>query len=490
MRSHRLFWGIAFAGFWLIWVLANYPALTHAWWYRDDFTFGWIFATSSPLVGFLTVFSEFAGDGRPFAILNECQFCVNQYPHTGLNVLCHWAQGLAHVSLALFIAVTLGRHLPRWQAALAVLPFLLWCFNGEVALYSSASHYLLSAFFSLLGMRLIVAGIEQDNIRWLRIGAILTLISVLTVQPAAAVGIMVWVMILALRFIATSAWGKTCLREGLWLGGSYVAGGLLSTWLTMIYHAPRAKIATDTWDKIGYWAELNRTFLFWPGFYPTELSILHGLLLVLGLAVPAFVFLRAGRPLALLVIFALLGVGFILPYAATLVVASDSIPFRSLYFAPLTFSLILVVLFTLARRSVLLTGSITVLIAAICLSYIPVAQDNARDYVRLYAAETVVVHALEKAAAANHTTSIGATPDVGSDNPFGLRYAWGDGHACDFEFLFAVRPCIELLSSFKLQRTTFARPAESPEKTLSIPAPPGVRFDFLQDSRLLYLQVD
>jgi hypothetical protein len=489
MRARRVFWGAAFVVFFLLWALANYPALIQAWWYRDDFTFGWIFAKHSLSDGIYFLFGDFESDGRPLAILDHSLFYLNQYPRTNINIALHWTQGLAHTGLALFIATTLARYLPRWQAALATLPFLLWCFNGEVALYSSAAHYLVSGYFSLAGLRFILAGIEHNNPRWCRIGVLLTALSLLTLQTASILGLMIWTIILALRLTSMQPLTKASLREGLWLVAGFVAGGIFTTGLAFLNASPRAQLAPDLWSQAAYWIELNRTFLFWPRFYSTGLCLFHSLALLLGLAITVFYFLSERRPGSLLLVLALFATGSVLPYLANLIVTLHSLSFRTFYFAPLIFTLVFAVSFSLTRRSTGSTGLITTLILATCFIYFPIAQENARDYVRLYQSELAVARILKKAGTQNDCRFVAVTSSNTSDNPFRLHYPWADSHECDFAFPYTLPPCMDLLSNFQLQPTKPDSAALSFDKAQSVPAPSGVQIDYLPDAHLFSLQV-
>ena len=198
--------------------------------------------------------------------------------------------------------------------------FLLWGFNGEAFLCSSSSDYLLSALFSLLGLRLILAGTERicgdggvPSARCSRLSRSWTL------QTAGTVGILVWSIWLALRLIDSGRLQKACLWEGLWLAlaGGFGVGGLLTTWLANLNHSPRAGDgAFDFFEKLNYWLTLNHTFLFWPGFYPLALKIppRRATRARLG-AIPAWFLWKAGRssPHAGLILLVFV-TGFILPY--------------------------------------------------------------------------------------------------------------------------------------------------------------------------------
>jgi hypothetical protein len=489
--SDKIFWSLAFAGYVLIWLMEDFPALTQAWWYRDDFTLGWLMDRHTPVIGSILVFNCFGGDGRPLGpFFSGWPFGFNHYPHTGFNLAIRWAQGLGHVSLSLLIAFVLSRQLPRWQAIVAVLPFLTWAFNGEAVMYSSIAQLIAGSFFALVGAVLIMAESASRRPILGLLGALLIISAVLIYQPAGTVGMSVWVMMLSLRLINDCKLPESWRREAAWLVGGFGVGGLITTWVALVYTSSRAKAPLSLEDKLAYGLELYRTFFFWPRFYPALLDIFHGILLLGGLILPVAVLASSGQAKRLPLLGGLIALIFVLPFFANLIVASDAFSFRTFYLAPLILVALISIGFKVAAR---LKGGPVVLLALValtCIQYIPLARENARDYVRLYRGELETVRELEKFAVQNGCYRIGFLPDDAMCNPYGLRYPWGDGHACDFTRIYAVGGAIELLAPNL--SAPFPSPADLStlkSKIKDLPTTSGIHFHFIPDLHIVYLEV-
>jgi len=490
MSSNRVFWGSAFAGYLLLWFAANYPALFQAWWYRDDFTNGWFFVTNPSGEGATLVYNCFGSDGRPLAFLVESLFAFNHYPNLEINIAFRWAQGIAHVVLSLLIAATLSRHLPRWQAVLAVIPFLIWAFNGEATLYFTASLYLLSALFSLCGLRFILIGVERDRKGWCAAGSVLTICSFLTMQSVAIVGFTVWLILLVLRSIESGRLQKLWRWEALWLLYGNLAGGALTKWITLVGQSRRAGAPSSLLDKFDYWLELNRTFLFWPHYYPLALKILHILLLVLGFAIPTWFLLKTKHPRTLVFVLLVLAANFVLPYLANLIVAVNLTTFRTFYIAPLVFVALFSIALAVARQSRWISGILAVIVAILAFFNIGIAQANARDYVTLYNNEVQAIHDLEKVADQNHYTVVFSLTDSAPVNPFGLTYPWTDGHECDFKFNWSAKTFIELYSPLKMPWPSDYDTTSFKKDIQNLPATPGIHFYPIPERQLIYVQAN
>jgi hypothetical protein len=493
MRRWLGSWGGIYALIFLLWVLANYPALFHSWWYRDDFVYGLLVEKTSLLNGLKEIHRSYRNDGRPLAILTEWPFGWNYYPHAGFNVAVHWAQGVGHCAVALLLASILSRYLFRWQAVVATAPFLLWCFNGEPVLYSSAYDYVLAAFFSILGLHFVLEGGRTGNNRSYGLGAILVACSLLTNQAPAPAGLIVWLATVAARLTgpeAAEVSKATLVREGAWLSISFFIGGLMTTGIAALSRAPRAEWPHDFLGKFDYWVGLNRTFFFWPKYYPLDLDFLLGCFLIIGVVVPGYLFLKAGRPGLLALIYALYLASLILPYLSNLVVAFSWMSFRSFYLAPLALTLVAVVLFRLAGGSIWSNGFISLLVMAICLNYLAIAQNNARDYVQTYIQEIGVIQNLEWVAKETHVDLVATIPDSSPANPFALHYPWLDGHECDFRNPASLGPAIRLLSPLRILAPTDDNLAWLREKTRDLPAATGVKIYPMPELHLIYLQVN
>jgi hypothetical protein len=490
LLSNRVFYAIAFVVLALLWAVGNYPALLQAWWFRDDFILGYFFHKYSFANAAYRLFACEVNEGRPFGALAEAPFCLNYYPHAAVNVALHWAQGLAHVGLAIFIAQTLSRYLPRWQTIVAVVPFVFWAFNGEAVLWSSNLIYLLGSFASLAGLRLIVAGIANRNPSWCRMGAIFSATALLVVQSVGTFGFMVWSILLALRLIEAGRLEKTWLKEGTWLLGGYVLGGVLTSAIAILSGCSRAGISLDLSDKITYWVQLNYIFLFWPGYYPLALDLLHGALLFLGLALPVYFLSKAGQGRALISVLAILAAGFVLPYVAYLIVATDPLSFRTFYFAPLTFTLLAAVIFRATYSAPWAAGVGTAVIGLMALFDMGISQVNARDYVRLYDKEREVLAKLEQVSAATHCDLVIFLSDQTALDPFGMDYTWYEGHLCDFERFDDLKASVEDFTSLRVVHPSPREFVDLLQKKVdAFTRVPGVAIYYLEDFHVIYLRV-
>jgi hypothetical protein len=488
-RSAAFFWTATSLVFLLFWVMANYPALTQAWWYRDDFIMHWLLKNPVPILGWMDVYHSFLVEGRPLGALEAgWPFIWNVYPHAGVNITFRWAQGIAHVGATLALAMMLSRHLPHWQASLILLPFLLWAFNGEAVLYASAAFIVWSMILSLAGAHLILTGVERNRPSRCFGGAVLTALALLTYQASATAGMMIWSILLALRLVEDRRLNLGAVREGAWLAAGFFVGGIWTTCLAAIHGSSRAQLPMPE-EKFSYWLDLHRTFFFWPKFYPHILDLLHGALLGLALVQIILFLARAGKAGLLLLI--PLALGSILPYLANLVVAASAFSFRTFYLAPLFMTMLLAIAFRLTAGSRVWQGILVGLVVAICCNYTVIARQNADDYVRLYLGEVQTISELEKSGLKTHYNIVVVLPDTSTAHAYGITYDWLDAHGCDFTNYYCTFSALDLMApSLKLQiplpdRMTLLRKA-----TANLPATPGIHIHTVPALGSLYLEMN
>jgi len=324
-----LFFASVWTLFVVVWGFANWPALTTAWWYWDDFDkFG------DPWRDIPHVLSL----GRPLEVLWELTFLIDANPHrTWQNIALRVFQGGVHCAVGTVVAMVLWRQRRTWGAVLSVLPFLLWPFNTDAVLWRSAAGYLLAAFCAVVGMWFIQYTRRRPLLATAA-GVCAIAAGMLFNQAAAFAGLVVQLLASALMAMqARIEWRAQC-RRLMTTCLAYALGGVVSYAIAHFRAGQRVRFATDVPGKLGYLWKLNELFLASPHFYPRWLSGLHiGLLILTVLAVTAAVVRRcplwsARRAAASVLI---LSTAFVTPYAGVLLTAENWPTWRVMYLAPL-----------------------------------------------------------------------------------------------------------------------------------------------------------
>ncbi|MCE7983938.1 MAG: hypothetical protein DYG89_22415 [Caldilinea sp. CFX5] len=442
MRQTKTIPLLIFLCYLALYSFANYPAISRAWWYRDDFA---LTETPRPNKGQLDTLKH----GRPvnYLLLMTYQWEEGEQWATA-NVLLRLLQVAFHALAALVAGALLADRRRPWVSYCAVLLFLLYPFNGEPVLWRSALMNPLAALLSLLGVALLsrsslreqpaVAALptaKQARTRLVTVGGILLIaLAMVTHQQAALAGLVVWV-------VAVGQWAMSpklptgWWRGTLWVVGGYALGALLSRLCIYLFFGPagRAALSTAWWEKVQFALTLNRLYL-WSDYYPAWLAGLHLLLVAGGMAAAGF-YLRRSWP-GLLALPALVTL-FVLPYAAVLVTAESWPAWRVTYLAPfLLIGAWLLLDRCLASYRLFRFGNFF-LLALLLAGYVPMAWRNAAEYVMVFDQDLAEVRAIEAWAATqpNQPTAIvvATAPDyIRTWNPYAVQYMQADSKVSAF----------------------------------------------------------
>lgn len=427
--------------FWLAWYAANWPALKSAWWYMDDFA-GVEDLSDSIRAGLST--------GRPVSGLWFYTYALDGGKDRRLaNRLLRLGQGGLHALAGALAVIALSRQGTPLVAVAAVLPFVLWPFNGEVTLWRAAGHYPLAACLSLLGL----VFIQRDRLRSLGrvLGAGLIFLAVLTNQVGACAALLVAVIGLSRGVLGNvSAQLRQSAREFGWMLPGYVAGAWASFLIARAYGPWRVHLAVSVSAKEKFLLQLNQTFLL-SDLYPQLLKIFHLAMLI--------------APLALLVGHAVVGRRFsasgtliaagglsafgILPYLPVMVVAESWPSWRVMYLAPFTFGAAWLV----GERSVEAWPKVRTLLGIALLvvlgSYVSVSRGNSSEYTRLFKYDLDTLRRLEGFATAAGTRRVFVVTEpsmVKDANPYRLRYWYADAHQSALLISWSAHPFVRWFS--------------------------------------------
>lgn len=517
--SKPVFWLAVGVCYFLLWLAPNWPAVTGTWWFADDF---WMIERRS--AGEQHRIYELAYTaGRPMTsvlfVLHE--WAMNPESPGGAMVV-RLIQGAAHTLGALCLALFFSRFLPRWKAALAATPFLLWGFNAEAVVWFGGIQHVFGALFAISGWLFIAKGIEQRR-WWLWVlGALVAGLSILCNQNPATAALMLWVFALAFGGDQQSAfagihpktllqgWERTRLFEsagrmidrllairpignffwqGLHLFWGLGLSALVSLWLLKKYSYHRAGSDIDWAAKWAFYKELNLTLFFWPDFYPTGLQVAHGLLL--GVAGGGLVVALIRRSLTFtgFVLWVLaLAAGTVLPFLANLLIPMNWPSFRIYYIAPILICALLGLAFRLWSNRI---GTWAVVLVAISIGWhnIWLTAHNSPNYPGLYQKDLQTLATIEQEAAKLERDTVlvlvGAIAWPWEENPYGIRYYHKDGFRSNFHTPWTPHPFIRIHSDklkapgdeFEIKQwgepyTTFARSLPAgPPHFLVVPAP-------------------
>ncbi len=410
------------AGFFVLWALANAPALRQAWWFFDDYSVGDVLSAGNV--------EHHLEQGRPGQLVWMFTFLMDAGgQRTAANVALRLVQGLLHCLAGAFAAVLLWCVTRQRLTLLAPLPFVLWPYAGEVVLWRAAGEYPLAALLAVAGAW---KARTSERLPGGLAAAALLAAGVLTHQLAAGAGLVVWCLVVGVMAVVDQPlpWRRLG-REALLLANGYVMGGAASVaiaWLLSGGDPGRLRPVSSAADKLHFLAEANATFLTSPIFYPRWLAAC-----AVGAAALPFVVLAVAAALGRLrrgravLAAAALATAFVTPYAAQLAVADNQLSWRVLYLAPFVFAGGWAILDGLAAKAAARAAAAAVY-AAVVAAFVPLSWNASGVYVRLYEADRAALRDIEAKAAALGVrrvfvvTSEAAPRDM---NPHGLDYRWG-----------------------------------------------------------------
>jgi hypothetical protein len=400
--------------FFVLWSLANAPALTHAWWYLDDFC--------QDLTGIGVAHN--LGLGRPGQFLMVASFALEDHGRIpAANVLLRLVQGGLHALAAALLAGLLHQRTGRRATILAALPFLLSPFAVEPALWRSASPYPLAAALSLAGLRLMETRRGLGSL--LVVGAMLT-------QPlgafAAAGG---WCLAASLEVLdrGTAAW-RRLRSEAAALAVAYAAGAAAVLAVAATQDVPwrsRLDLAPDLGPRLRLLADANVVFLArsflaqWDG-----IGRLHAWFPVIALF-PAIIRAPRGARGRVFVAAAGLLTALVVPYAPLLPVGETLLSDRLFYLAPLLHCGAWALADQAGRGIRPLRALACGLLLALCAGYACVTWTIGPVYRDVYQADLRLLRELEDKARATGAESlfVCARSEIANANPHGVDFRRG-----------------------------------------------------------------
>ena len=430
-----------------IWSVANWPALKQAWWYQDDFSF----SENGPIS---TIYHGL-DIGRPIASLWFLTYLIDiaekeSYPG---NILLRFVQGIIHCLAAFVAALLIWKQTKRWAAFLAVLPFLLWPFNGEAVLWRAAGFYPIAALLSL-------SGIYAIRYNYPAIGVLALILAMLTTQSAALAGLVVWIITWSLIFLQRKSWPGRQLRfETTYVLAGYIVGGLLSYIIAQhfeLVQAHRTVFTSDLGDKLAFLFELNHLFIA-SDHYPAWLTTLHTILLSGAVILIATRGHQMGWSIHQISLPILgLAATFVTPFLTLLMVAESWPSWRVMYLAPflITGAWILWDQVVGAWR----VGAVVVvgLLCLILIGYVNIARVSASEYVEVFQADLGVLHQMERYVSQQRVMDnqvyVATSPGfVRRWNLHGIKYMHGDSKLSAYLKSWTAHPFVRRFS--RLQPT-------------------------------------
>lgn len=475
-----IFWVAVWAGYFVLWLSPNWAAVTETWWFADDF---WMIERrSAGEAGRIYELAYTAGRPMTSVLFVLHKWAMNPaFPEGAIAV--RFVQGAAHTLGALCLALFFARFLPRWKAALAATPFLLWGFNAEAVIWFGGIQHVFGALFAIAGWLAITSGLERRRWWLCVIGALVAGLSILCNQNPAAAALMLWLF--AFAFMADSpgalhginaktlfaGWSKAMpfesagrtvdrlmairpigifVRSGWHLFWGLGLAALVSLWLLKKYSYHRAGSDIDWGAKWDFYQQLNHTLFFWPDFYPTGLQVSHGLLLgAVSIGMVVAVIKRSLTFSGLLIWISVLAIGTVLPFLANLLIPMNWPSFRIYYIAPILICALLGLAFRLwAGR----WGTLLVTLIAVGIGWhnIWLAAQNAPNYPRLYQQDLATLAYIEEEAEKYKIdTVLVLVGDIAWPwelNAYGIRYYHMDGFRSNFHTPWTPHPFIRIHS--------------------------------------------
>jgi len=436
----------------ICYVVLFWPALCQPWWYMDDYwCAGWDGATFWKMA---------LCQGRPLGMLWQWTHQLDSSPESGTaNVLLRLVQVGCHVLTATLIAGLLWKDGLRWPGVAAVLPFVLWAFNPEAVLWRTGAAYALTALLSVGGVVLLRGRTRGSGM----LGMVCLALSVLGCQAPAAIGLLVWIVLVAVRLTRPGIEGQKgffpwWVREGTLLGTGLLLGGVVSLLLTRLFPFPfrDTALASDWRGKARYFLHLQQLTWFYPHFYCWPAQLSHAALL----AATAWAILTTAltwqrRCLIAVVLLSSL----VAPFAGVLVVSESFASWRLLYPAPLIFTGFLSLAFLLGSARLRL--GLAAITASILFWNAPLAWRNAAEYPRLEQCDREQARCLERFCQQQGMTRVvvlpGAVP-VYKWNPYGLQMFDLHGHYSAFKTSWTCQQFLQRYSSLQPVNPELAGP--------------------------------
>lgn len=411
--------------YFIIWGLANLPALRDAWWYSDDYAViktKWSDEIQIDL-----------SEGRPLQMVWKAtiHYIDNEPSKEIENIILRLIQGMVHALIATLAVSLLSQGQRGWDAFLAMLPFLIWPFNGEAVLWRTGANVSAAALLSLAGLTFIVKG----NKWWITsLGAVMVVLSMLDHQIGALCALCVWIILILVEIpdSITSKQTSIIKKSGILLLG-YILGGIVSFLLAGSFSGTRAVFATSFTDKIHFFFTLNLIFLR-GAFYPASMSAVQVVTLVLLVAFVVLLGTKADKSSTCWRL-ALIATMFIAPWATILIVTNNWPAWRVMYLAPLIYTSLFLVVLRLADGTKVFHRGINYitlgLLAILFIGYSRVSWANSQEYVEIFQKDLSVLQTaniiIEEQRLSNQVCAITYEDYLRDWNPYRLQYTHADG---------------------------------------------------------------
>lgn len=408
-----------------LWGLTNLPALKKAWWYSDDYAVIKTKWSDEILIDL--------SEGRPLQMVWKAtiHYIDNEPTKEAENIILRLLQGVFHSLITSLGMLLLSKSQRDWEAFLAMLPFLLWPFNGESVLWRTGANVSISALVSLAGLTLIVKG----NQRWMiALGVMMVSLSMLGHQTGALCALCMWIAFILVEIpdSTTSKRTDTLKKSGILLSG-YILGGIVSFLLARSFSGDRVAFATSMAEKIQFFFMLNLIFLR-GAFYPLWMSVAQVVALVLLVAFVIFLSAKADKSHVYWRL-ALIGTMFLAPWATLLIVTNNWPAWRVMYLAPLIFTCLFLAVFRLADGANVSYKYIKYislgLLGILFIGYSKVSWANSQEYVEIFQKDIGVLQRaskiIEEQELSDQVCAITYKDFLRNWNPYRLQYTHADG---------------------------------------------------------------
>jgi len=431
-------------------IIAFGPALTQAWFRGDDLYFG-----SRPS----NIARHCLANGRPSQLVwYYAAFYYQNAEGAGfLNFAARYLQLLLHTGIVLCAAYTVWNVFRSASVFLTLLPFMIWAFAGQAALWLAAGIYPLGAMLSMAGLLLLrLPGGRLRSAAW-GAGCALIAVAFLTSQVGALSALVIWTIVLMLTALDRRPFPfRRLLREAAFMVAGLLMGALLSLWIAQAHGNPRASLAIDVESKLVFLGRLIKLMLFDGRFYPALLRWAHALSIALAImAVFAWGILHRRMGMAALFRTALalvcLAACLVFPFAATLAVKENWPSWRSMYLGPMFLTACWVVSFrVMCHRPVQLLLAI-MLVCLVILPHIGIARANTAAMVAVFdrdmhTLKRVEDFAEERGLSKVFVASYSVTRHVTTWNPYDLAYNHLQNRSSNFQIGWAAHRFLDRFS--------------------------------------------
>jgi len=426
------------------------------WWMGDDFNYivNWRiwYESGDPLTKMPSWHA--LKNGRPLMVILLSTFLIDNTVNSEIyNVILRYAQGIAHCLAVTIMLIILWYKTHKINIIFYILPFLIWPFNAEAVLWRSASQYPFSALLICSGMYLILIN-SSNNISRNILGILFIVLSIMTNQVSAFLGIAIFILILGIKSLNNE---DVLIKETynqifiIFLG--FIIGGFLS-YIIGCTSGDRIGISNDIIGKIKLLIELNYSVIFNIKFYPRWIIFIHSFLIILPILLILYKKKHSSLPSRniILALVCYLSI-FIIPYSAILLSKENWPSWRIMYISPIIFTSAFLYLDYLLDRFKFKKFIEFATLILLVIGYVQISRINTSEYFEAFnndlkQIEVIDNYLREHDLAKDYPIHIVTFPDyVRTWNPYNLKYIHGNSKTSAIMRDWYVGPFLSLFSS-------------------------------------------